>query len=215
MIESMQQHYIQSAHHMLPIWSHYANENWCMIGYHSVSVIADAIVKGNINFDPEKALEDGFYKTLAKKKKQEAGTTPAVGYPTQHALVVDAAWNTKTGDMEYQGRHLKSGQLVFKKGPFQDATNNIGEFLAIVHALALAQKSNLGNIPIYSDSMTAISWVKRKKANTKLVATERNKEVFELIERAENWLNNHTFSNPVLKWITEQWGENPADFGRK
>jgi ribonuclease HI len=165
--------------------------------------------------EAEKALEDGFYKTLAKKKKQEAGVSPTISYPTQHALVVDAAWNTKTGDMEYQGKHLQSGQLLFKKGPFQDATNNIGEFLAIVHALALVQKSNLGNIPIYSDSITAISWIKRKKANTKLAATERNKEVFELIERAENWLNNHTFSNPILKWITEQWGENPADFGRK
>lgn len=57
MISSMLAHSDQSVHKMLPIWSHYANENWCMIGYHSVSVIADAIVKGNINFDPEKALE--------------------------------------------------------------------------------------------------------------------------------------------------------------
>ncbi|MFN3783568.1 MAG: viroplasmin family protein [Spirosomataceae bacterium] len=166
--------------------------------------------------EAEKALEDGFYKTIAKKKKREAGAqNQTIAYPTQHALVVDAAWNTKTGDMEYQGRHLQSGQLLFKKGPFHDATNNIGEFLAIVHALALAQKGNLGNIPIYSDSLTAISWVKRKKANTKLVATDRNKDVFELIQRAENWLNSQTFANPVLKWVTEQWGENPADFGRK
>ena len=48
MIRSMMAHYDQSAEHMLPVWSHYANENWCMIGYHSVSVIADAIVKGNL-----------------------------------------------------------------------------------------------------------------------------------------------------------------------
>tara|TARA_R110000868_G_scaffold98706_5_gene271825 strand:- start:27927 stop:30233 length:2307 start_codon:yes stop_codon:yes gene_type:complete len=57
MISSMMAHQSQSAHGMLPIWSHYANENWCMIGYHSASVIADAIVKGNTNFDAEKALE--------------------------------------------------------------------------------------------------------------------------------------------------------------
>jgi len=57
MISSMLAHSDQSVHKMLPIWSHYANENWCMIGYHSVSVIADAIVKGNTNFDPEKALQ--------------------------------------------------------------------------------------------------------------------------------------------------------------
>lgn len=57
MVSSMLAHSDQSVHKMLPIWSHYANENWCMIGYHSVSVIADAIVKGNINFDAEKALQ--------------------------------------------------------------------------------------------------------------------------------------------------------------
>lgn len=57
MISSMLAHSDQSVHKMLPIWSHYANENWCMIGYHSVSVVADAIVKGNISFDAEKALQ--------------------------------------------------------------------------------------------------------------------------------------------------------------
>ncbi|HPD96537.1 MAG TPA: GH92 family glycosyl hydrolase [Tenuifilaceae bacterium] len=56
MIKSMLAHYHQSVHHMLPVWSHYANENWCMIGYHAVSVIADAAVKGNDNFDINDAL---------------------------------------------------------------------------------------------------------------------------------------------------------------
>lgn len=57
MIQSMLAHYDQSVHTMLPVWSHYGNENWCMIGYHSVSVIADAIVKGNDDFDTDHALE--------------------------------------------------------------------------------------------------------------------------------------------------------------
>ncbi|MBE8723743.1 glycoside hydrolase family 92 protein [Flavobacterium sp. KB82] len=57
MVSSMLAHSDQSVHKMLPVWSHYANENWCMIGYHSVSVVADAIVKGNISFDAEKALQ--------------------------------------------------------------------------------------------------------------------------------------------------------------
>jgi predicted alpha-1,2-mannosidase len=57
MIQSMLAHYDQSVHKMLPVWSHYANENWCMIGYHSVSVIADAVVKGNVKgIDAQKAL---------------------------------------------------------------------------------------------------------------------------------------------------------------
>jgi predicted alpha-1,2-mannosidase len=57
MIQSMLAHYDQSPQHMLPIWSNSANENWCMSGYHSVSVIADAIVKGNTPFDAGKALD--------------------------------------------------------------------------------------------------------------------------------------------------------------
>jgi predicted alpha-1,2-mannosidase len=57
MINSMLAHYDQSVHHMLPVWSHYANENWCMIGYHAVSVLADAAVKGNTTFDLQQALE--------------------------------------------------------------------------------------------------------------------------------------------------------------
>ncbi|MNS08731.1 Glycosyl hydrolase family 92 [compost metagenome] len=56
MVKSMLAHYNQSALHMLPIWSHYSNDNWCMSGYHSVSVIADAILKGTYNGDPNEAL---------------------------------------------------------------------------------------------------------------------------------------------------------------
>ncbi len=57
MIKSMLAHHDQSVHHMLPVWSHYANENWCMIGYHSVSVIADAMAKGTTDIDPARALK--------------------------------------------------------------------------------------------------------------------------------------------------------------
>lgn len=159
--------------------------------------------------EAEKALEKGYYQTIRKNKPQPSG-----GTFNRHALAVDAAWNTKSGDMEYQGVYLHNGERLFLKGPFPDATNNIGEFLAIVHALALLQKQN-STLPIYSDSMTAISWVRKKKANTKLEKTSRNAEVFDLIERAEKWLATHRFPNPILKWETEEWGENPADFGRK
>jgi ribonuclease HI len=134
--------------------------------------------------------------------------------PLLNSLVVDAAWNTKSGDMEYQGMDFSTKKMIFHKGPFQDGTNNIGEYLAIVHALALLKKHNSSH-PIYSDSRTAISWVKNKKANTKLEPTARNTELFELMQRAEKWLKENKFSNPILKWETKQWGENPADFGRK
>ncbi len=67
MIRSMMAHYDQSVHKMLPVWSHYANENWCMIGYHSVSVIADAIVKDNIEgIDAQKALDSAVQTARTK-----------------------------------------------------------------------------------------------------------------------------------------------------
>ncbi len=149
-------------------------------------------------------------KPVAKQGKIDG----LVGLPIQDSLVVDAAWNTATGDMEYQGIYLASRQKLFLKGPYSDGTNNIGEFLAIVHALALLHQKN-SNIPVYSDSRTAIGWVKKKKANTKLQETPRNAELFELLARAESWLTSHRYANPILKWETTVWGENPADFGRK
>ncbi len=134
--------------------------------------------------------------------------------PVFPALAVDAAWNTATGDMEYRGVDAKTGREVFRQGPYHDGTNNIGEFLAIVHGLAfLKQKGS--NLPIYTDSMTAISWIRRKQANTKLEKTARNGIVFELIARAEKWLRENTWQNKLLKWETKVWGEIPADFGRK
>jgi ribonuclease HI len=84
-----------------------------------------------------------------------------------------------------------------------------------VHALALLKKKNDHNTPVYTDSRTAISWIKRKKANTKLKPDKKNAQLFEMIIRAENWLKNNEWKNPLLKWDTEHWGEIAADFGRK
>jgi ribonuclease HI len=163
--------------------------------------------------EAENALKRNYFAVVNPKSSatQTAIKQPA---PTIAAWTVDAAWNTKTGDMEYQGVDLQTKTLVFRKGPFFDGTNNIGEFLAIVHALALLKKHN-SDVPIFSDSKTAISWVKAKKANTKLESTSRNTELFELIERAEAWLKDNNYKNKILKWETKWWGENPADFGRK
>ena len=109
---------------------------------------------------------------------------------------------------------VSSGEEIFHKGPWEDGTNNIGEFLAIVHALAYQQKKG-EYLPIYSDSINAIKWVEKRKCNTKLVQTDRNQEIFILIERAEKWLKSHSWTNQILKWDTRSWGEIPADFGRK
>ncbi|GAB3884342.1 ribonuclease H1 domain-containing protein [Spirosoma agri] len=164
-----------------------------------------------------KAYKDKPHAHIGQGKKPVSSALKVpglVGSPVQDSLVVDAAWNTATGDMEYQGIYLATRQKLFLKGPYRDGTNNIGEFLAIVHALALLHQKG-SNIPIYSDSRTAISWVKKKKANTKLEETAHNAELFELLDRAETWLTSHVYANPILKWETTVWGENPADFGRK
>ncbi len=130
-----------------------------------------------------------------------------------NCLAVDAACSGNPGPMEYRGVYLLTGQEIFHFGPVY-GTNNIGEFLAIVHGLALLKKQGL-NMTIYSDSRNALNWVKQKKCKTKLERTERTEQLFQMIERAEKWLRENTYTMPVLKWETEQWGEVPADFGRK
>lgn len=115
--------------------------------------------------------------------------------------------------MEYRGVYLRTGQQIFHFGPIH-GTNNIGEFLAIVHALALLKKQGL-SMPIYSDSRNAIGWIKQKKCKTKLERNARTEEVFQMIDRAESWLKNNSYNTQILKWNTSEWGEVPADFGRK
>lgn len=129
------------------------------------------------------------------------------------ALAVDAACSGNPGPMEYRGVYLKTGQEVFHYGPVH-GTNNIGEFLAIVHGLALLKQKGAA-ITIYSDSRNAMLWVKNKKCKTKLERTAKTEQLFQLIERAELWLKENTHNIPLLKWETEKWGEIPADFGRK
>ena len=115
--------------------------------------------------------------------------------------------------MEYRGVYLRTGKEIFHFGPMQ-GTNNIGEFLAIVHALALLGQRQL-SMTVYSDSRTAISWVRQKKCKTKLERTPRTEELYGMIGRAEAWLRSHEVTVPIRKWETERWGEVPADFGRK
>ena len=134
--------------------------------------------------------------------------------PQLNSLSVDAAWNTVTKKMEYQGVYTATKELIFHKGPFAGATNNIGEFLAVVHGLALLKKQN-SPIPIYTDSITAIAWVRQKKHKSVVLPTKENEEIFDLLQRAELWLINNNFTTPIIKWETKVWGEIPADFGRK
>ena len=131
-----------------------------------------------------------------------------------NSMAVDAACSGNPGDMEYRGVYVETGRQAFKVGPMKQGTNNIGEFLALVHGLALFKKTGCA-MPIYSDSRNAIGWIKQKKCKTKLERTPVNEPIFDLIARAEKWLNTNDYPNEILKWETAEWGEILADFGRK
>lgn len=163
--------------------------------------------------EAEQAFAHSYYAAINKDKKSDVKNSPTPPF-IKNSIAVDAACSGNPGDMEYRGVNVFNGEQLFLQGVYKEATNNIGEFLAIVHGLALLKKQN-SDWPIYSDSITAISWIKAKKCKTKLERTENNAEVFARIEAAEKWLATNTYTTKIYKWDTKAWGEIPADFGRK
>lgn len=131
----------------------------------------------------------------------------------RNAIAVDAACSGNPGMMEYRGVYIGTGEEIFHFGPMF-GTNNIGEFLAIVHGLALLKQKGL-ELPIYSDSRNALLWVKQKSCRTKLPQDSKSQELFGYIARAEKWLRENRYTTQLIKWETDKWGEIPADFGRK
>lgn len=166
------------------------------------------------SFETEREAQEAFRRDW----QQYIGAKPAsLGLPPEvigESLSVDAACDGSPGNMEYRGVHTKSGEEVFHVGPVQNGTNNIGEFLAIVHALAYL-KRQAKTIPIYSDSRIARGWVKEKVVRSKLPRNAQTAEVWTLADRALQWLRDNTYPNEILEWRTDEWGENRADFGRK
>jgi len=159
--------------------------------------------------DPRKYMEKGL-----QSPKKVICSNPLVGVPIADSICVDAACSGNPGVLEYRGVDTASGAELCRVGPFPQGTVNIGEFLAVVHALAYLKQRN-SDWPVYSDSRTAIAWLRKRASNTKLEVSDKNRELFKLLERAVNWINTNSWKNPVLKWETEYWGEIPADFGRK
>ena len=169
--------------------------------------------------DESKALEalgrsPDEYKKPPVEKRKTFPTADPDHRPLIPSISVDAACSGNPGRMEYRGVITETGKQLFKVGPLEDGTVNIGEFLAIIHALALLEKEGM-ELPIYSDSRTALKWVNTGVVKTKLQPNQKNHKVFELIARAQKWLQKHGLTRRVLKWDTASWGEIPADFGRK
>ena len=171
------------------------------------------------SFESKEEAEEAFHSTPSFKQGRISKEKPARSGSKSdfiaESISVDAACSGNPGDMEYRGVWTSDSTEIFHFGPAKNGTNNIGEFLAIVHALALLNKKKDEKTPIYTDSKTALSWIKRKKANTKLKPDKSNAQLFDMISRAELWLKTNSWKNPILKWDTEHWGEIAADFGRK
>jgi len=183
-----------------------------------VNGYAGAEYKG---FESRAAAEEAYrgrYQDHVRQARGKPAAAPArrngASQAIQDSWCVDAACNPVPGRMEYRGVETRTGEIVFQAGPFEYATNNIGEFLAIVDALRLCAERGLTH-PIYSDSRNAIKWVRDKRCNTQHPRTSKSEDVFQRIDDAEAWLKTHSYVNRILKWETGDWGEIPADYGRK
>ncbi|CAG7650048.1 ribonuclease H [Paenibacillus allorhizosphaerae] len=176
------------------------------------------------------AFTSGWKKAFSAAAKTAAGSSgsgaktsgrasaSAAGRPKAEAnldsLSVDVGCSGNPGIVEYKGVDTRTGEVIFEHPPISKGTNNMGEFLAIVHALAFLKKKG-SNMTIYSDSVTALSWVRNKRVASNLPRDASTQEIWALVDRAEAWLRQNSYSNPILKWDTKAWGEIKADYGRK
>lgn len=166
--------------------------------------------------EAQNAFSSNPYQFLGNK--QPKAMTPSMaglyGMPEKESICVDAACSGNPGILEYRGVYTATGEEIFHRGPFPRGTTNIGEFLAIVTGLAWLKQKGL-TIPLYSDSRNGLKWAKQKKINTKLERNADSEELFQIIDKAIDWLHANCYDNRLLKWETQAWGEIPADFGRK
>ena len=165
--------------------------------------------------EAQQAFEKSYEEIRALKGKKDLHKLTTGHKPILNSLSVDAACKGNPGILEYRGVYTDTQTEVFRRGPYAEGTVNIGEFLAIVLGLAWLKKNKL-QMPIYSDSRTAIAWIKKKQVNTKLKWSEKNRELLRAVNSAQQWLKENDYGNiPILKWETSIWGEISADYGRK
>ena len=164
--------------------------------------------------EAEEAFEQSYETVKDRKGKKDLDRLTTKEKPILKSISVDAACSGNPGTLEYRGVFTATETPIFRRGPYEMGTVNIGEFLAIVLGLAFLNKNKL-DYPIYTDSRTALAWVRNKRVNTKLKRTAKNAKLFHAVDKAVEWLKTNKYDNPILKWDTKQWGEIPADYGRK
>lgn len=181
----------------------------------SVNWYSDAKYKWFSNREEAKiALQEWWEKHYEVKKTEKKDVVKNEDIPFfAESIAVDAACSGNPWEMEYRGVDLQTWKEIFHE-KFVIWTNNIGEFLAIVHGLKYLWDDNR---VIYSDSRIAMSWISQWKCKTQINA-DQNPDFWitlKAIEWAENWLKENWIKHKILKWNTEDWWEIPADFGRK
>jgi ribonuclease HI len=169
--------------------------------------------------EAKKVYSEGWQKHWGKDKKAKVKKTPSKPSANHeeidyNSISVDVGTRGNPGPVEYKGVDTQTEEIIFQVGPIENGTNNLGEFIAIVHALAYLKKKGSSKT-IYSDSQTALKWVKNKQVASTLIRDQSTEQIWELTDRAIQWLQTHTYDNKILKWNTEEWGEIKADFGRK
>lgn len=177
-----------------------------------------------------KGFKGAVFKKYASKKLAQQAVDEHRGVSTQsstnekivsvdeyitNSLSVDAACSGNPGAMEYQCVDTGAGTPIFASEVYPIGTNNIGEFLAVVDALKYLQENHDFSTPIYSDSVSAIAWVNKRRVNTNLPRNAETQKLWDAIDAATTWLYENEYQNPVLKWNTKLWGESKADYGRK
>ncbi len=164
--------------------------------------------------EAEAASKKNYWASINPQSGKTLKTNGNAGQYILPSISVDAACAGNPGILEYQGVNTATKEVLFKRGPFPVGTVNLGEFLAIVHGLSYLKKLDCP-FPLYSDSRTAITWVRNKAIKTNLERNASTADLFDLVDRAIDWLKSNTYTTKILKWETEDWGENPADYGRK
>ena len=164
--------------------------------------------------EAKRSFDKSYWEITQLKGKKNLQELTTKEKPILNSISVDAACAGNPGTLEFRGVFTDTETELFRRGPYEMGTVNIGEFLAIILALAWLKKNKL-SYPIYSDSLTAMSWVRNKRVNTKLERTSTNTEIFQALDNGVAWLKANPVEVKILKWETKEWGEIPADFGRK
>ncbi|GHW02977.1 ribonuclease H [candidate division SR1 bacterium] len=179
-----------------------------------VSGFVDAKFK---SFSSEKDALEAFNSSREQYYGQGTGSiwkkylnNPSIDVPFDTSFIaVDAACSGNPGKLEYRGVEVRSGKELFHY-QFEMGTNNIGEFLAIVEGMKIK-----GCKGIYSDSKIAMSWINEGKCKSLLRAEQPFLSIWKTVDEAEERLKNQISLPIVVKRKTNEWGEIPADFGRK